>query len=204
MTAEEQQAVYEKLQAAHAAYQELTEEQKAKITGAEKLDNLFSFFAGKTNALINGVTYLDENGSEQTADNVTEVASGMTAWSDGWYVVNGSVTIDSRVAVSGEVHLILADGASLIVHDDINVAEGNSFTVYAQSTGAAMGVLTAKDKTGNEAGIGGGNWRLQALSLSTAARSPQPAILEQDRRRISWFWWHGHHQRWHCHCNRRK
>ena len=59
---------------------------------------------------------------------------------------------------SGDVHLILADGASLTVHDDINVAEGNSFTVYAQSTGAAMGVLTAKDKTENEAGIGGGIW----------------------------------------------
>lgn len=75
MTAEEQQAVYEKLRAAHAAYQELTEEQKAKITGAEKLDNLLAFFAGKTNALINSVTYLDANGSEQTANDVIEVTS---------------------------------------------------------------------------------------------------------------------------------
>lgn len=158
MTAEEQQAAYKKLQAAYAAYNALTEEQKAKITGAEKLDNLIAFFAGKTNALINSVTYLDENGSEQTADNVTVVDSSMTEWQSGWYVVNSNITIDNRVTVSGDVHLILADGASLTVHDDINVAEGNSFTVYAQSTGAAMGVLTAKDKTGNEAGIGGGYW----------------------------------------------
>lgn len=160
MTAEEQQAAYKKLQAAYAAYNALTEEQKAKITGAEKLDNLIAFFAGKTNdlATINDVTYLDENGSEQTADNVTVVDSSMTEWQSGWYVVNSNITIDSRVTVKGEVHLILADGASLTVHDDINVAEGNSFTVYAQSTGAAMGVLTAKDKTGNEAGIGGGYW----------------------------------------------
>ena len=158
MTAEEQQAAYKKLQAAYAAYNALTEEQKAKITGAEKLDNLIAFFAGKTNALINSVTYLDENGSEQTADNVTVVDSSMTEWQSGWYVVNSNITIDNRVTVSGDVHLILADGASLTVHDDINVAEGNSFTVYAQSTGAAMGVLTAKDKTENEAGIGGGYW----------------------------------------------
>ena len=48
MTAEEQQAAYKKLQAAYAAYNALTEEQKAKITGAEKLDNLIAFFAGKT------------------------------------------------------------------------------------------------------------------------------------------------------------
>ena len=156
MTAEEQQAVYEKLQATHAAYQELTEEQKAKITGAEKLDNLFAFFAGKTNALINGVTYLDENGDEQTADNVTVVESSMTAWSDGWYVVNSTVTINNRVTVSGDVHLILADGASLTAKGGINVAENNSFSVYAQSVEGAMGTLTA---TGLycEAGIGGGN-----------------------------------------------
>lgn len=158
MTAEEQQAVYEKLQAVYAAYNTLTEEQKAKITGAEKLDNLIAFFAGKTNALINSVTYLDENGSEQTADNVTVVDSSMTEWQSGWYVVNSNITIDSRVTVKGEVHLILADGASLTVHDDINVAQGNSFTVYAQSAGADMGVLTVKNKGMDEAGIGGGSW----------------------------------------------
>ena len=160
MTAEEQQAAYKKLQAAYAAYNALTEEQKAKITGAEKLDNLIAFFAGKTNALatINDVTYLDENGSEQTADNVTVVDSSMTEWQSGWYVVNSNITIDSRVTVKGEVHLILADGASLTVHDDINVAQGNSFTVYAQSAGADMGVLTVKNKGMDEAGIGGGSW----------------------------------------------
>ena len=160
MTAEEQQAAYKKLQAAYAAYNALTEEQKAKITGAEKLDNLLAFFAGKTNALatINDVTYLDENGSEQTADNVTVVDSSMTEWQSGWYVVNSNITIDNRVTVSGDVHLILADGASLTAHDDINVAQGNSFTVYAQSAGADMGVLTAKNKGMDEAGIGGGSW----------------------------------------------
>ena len=61
MTDEQQQAVYEKLQATYAAYNALTDEQKVQITGAEKLDNLLAFFACKTNALINGVTYLDEN-----------------------------------------------------------------------------------------------------------------------------------------------
>ena len=127
MTAEEQQAAYKKLQAAYAAYNALTEEQKAKITGAEKLDNLIAFFAGKTNALINSVTYLDENGSEQTADNVTVVDSSMTEWQSGWYVVNSNITIDNRVTVSGDVHLILADGASLTVNGGIGVAEGNVF-----------------------------------------------------------------------------
>lgn len=155
MTAEEQQAAYKKLQAAYAAYNALTEEQKAKITGAEKLDNLIAFFAGKTNALINSVTYLDENGSEQTADNVTVVDSSMTEWQSGWYVVNSNITIDSRVTVKGEVHLILADGASLTVNGGIGVAEGNVFSLYAQSVGGNMGTLTATSSQFGEAGIGG-------------------------------------------------
>ena len=129
MTAEEQQAVYEKLQAVYAAYNTLTEEQKAvKITGAEKLDNLIAFFAGKTNALINSVTYLDENSSEQTADNVTVVDSSMTEWQSGWYVVNSNITIDNRVTVSGDVHLILADGASLTVNGGIGVVDKRFFS----------------------------------------------------------------------------
>ena len=152
MTAEEQQAAYKKLQ---AAYNALTEEQKAKITGAEKLDNLIAFFAGKTNALINSVTYLDENGSEQTADNVTVVDSSMTEWQSGWYVVNSNITIDNRVTVSGDVHLILADGASLTVNGGIGVAEGNVFSLYAQSVGGNMGTLTATSSQFGEAGIGG-------------------------------------------------
>lgn len=155
MTAEEQQAAYKKLQAAYAAYNALPEEQKAKITDAEKLDNLIAFFAGKTNALINSVTYLDENGSEQTADNVTVVDSSMTEWQSGWYVVNSNITIDNRVTVSGDVHLILADGASLTVNGGIGVAEGNVFSLYAQSVGGNMGTLTATSSQFGEAGIGG-------------------------------------------------
>lgn len=158
MTKDEQNAVYADLQAAYEAYQALTEDEQALLTGTEVFESLFHFFNGMVNLLAtaNGVSYLDENGDEQTADNVTVVESGTTAWNGGWYVVNDTVTIGSRVAVSGAVHLILADGASLTVNGGINVAEGNSFSVYAQSAGENMGALTA---TGGSlaAGIGGGS-----------------------------------------------
>ena len=65
------------------------------------------------------------------------------------------MTIGSRVTVSGEVHLILADNASLTVNDGINVTEGNSFSVYAQSVGENMGTLTATSSQFGKAGIGG-------------------------------------------------
>ena len=106
-------------------------------------------------ASTEGVKYLDENGSEQTADTVTEVESSTTAWNGGWYVVNDTVTIGSRVTVSGEVHLILADNASLTLNGGINVAEDNSFSVYAQSVGENMGTLTATSSQFGKAGIGG-------------------------------------------------
>ena len=101
----------------------------------------------------------DENGQnwkKEECSNYTVVDGSMTAWSDGWYVVNSPVTIDSRVSVSGEVHLILADGASLTANGGINVAENNSFTVYAQSVEKNMGTLTATGG-GYGAGIGGRN-----------------------------------------------
>lgn len=80
-----------------------------------------------------------------------------TAWADGWYVVDGTVEIGSRVTVTGDVKLILKNGANLTVNGGIDVSRtSNSFTVYAQSTDESkMGGLTATaaDGTGN-AGIG--------------------------------------------------
>lgn len=107
---------------------------------------------------IPAVTYLDDNGDQQTLTGAyTTVTSNITSWSDGWYVVDGGVTIDSRVTVTGDVELILKDGANLTVNGGIDVSgTSNSFTVYAQSTDESkMGGLTATaaDGTGN-AGIG--------------------------------------------------
>ena len=106
------------------------------------------------------VPYLDKDGQKQTCQNATVVTAGDTAWigtgAPGWYVVTGDVTISQRVTVTGDVHLILADGFSLTVNGGIGVADGNSLTIYAQSTDeSTMGSLTA---TGgyNGAGIGGG------------------------------------------------
>ncbi len=108
------------------------------------------------------VSYLDhtENGFvTKYAETYTEINSENlpTTWNDGWYVVGGTVEIDSRVTVTGDVKLILKDGANLTVNGGIDVSgTSNSFTVYAQSTDESqMGSLTATaaDGTGN-AGIG--------------------------------------------------
>ena len=71
------------------------------------------------------VSYIDANGDEQTCASATVVTESDTTWGDdgnnGWYVVNGDVTISSRVNVTGD----------------------NSLTICAQSAGEGMGKLTA-------------------------------------------------------------
>ena len=106
------------------------------------------------------VLYLDENGVQQTATNAIQVAKSDTQWDGGWYVAQGDITIGSqdtpqRVAVSGEVHLILADGCTLTVNGGIGVGDGTSLTIYAQSTGSSMGTLIVQNVDVYNAGIGG-------------------------------------------------
>ncbi len=112
--------------------------------------------AGITAFGADGVSYIDENGVKKTYTGAyTEVTSALTSWSNGWYVVNGAVTIGSRITVSGTVNLILADGAQFTASQGIAVNSGNTFIIYAQSEDeATMGKLTATGR-GNEAGIGG-------------------------------------------------
>ena len=151
MTAEEQQAEYKMIQAAFDAYNALTDEQKAKITGAEAFDSLFAFFNGMTNALaVSGpVKYLDENGDGQWVYSYTSISSLTrdTAWSDdkndGWYVVDDTTTIISKeITVGGDVHLVLTDGHRLLPRSGIRIEENSSLTIYCQQS--KSGVLSVK------------------------------------------------------------
>ena len=112
-----------------------------------------------------GITYLDWDEDSQTLKSktcasATVLTSDDTTWNSGWYVLNSDVTYSSRITVSGNVHLILADKCNLTAESGgINVSGGNSLTIYAQSTGTNMGILTAIATTGDYAGIGGGYYR---------------------------------------------
>ena len=109
-------------------------------------------------ALAEEVSYVDANDQAATVD-ATEVAQEGWRWGNGvtWYVAKGTVEIDGRVTVSGDVNLILADDAQLTVKGGIEVSGDNSLTVYAQSTGDDMGKLLADaSEEYGCAGIGGG------------------------------------------------
>lgn len=122
---------------------------------------VFSMFPVATSAAEGDVEYLycDENGENwQTgikADGeYTLATSSDTSWSNGWYVVEGSITNSNRITVSGNVNLILADGCEFNATSGILVSSGNSFTIYGQSLGTGKLVATAWTD-GGDAGIGG-------------------------------------------------
>jgi len=131
---------------------------------------------------VEAVQYIDFDGTVKSCTDWSPVSSSTLPAEWGfsgettWYVADGDLTITNgtaqqgvdTVTVAGDVRLILKDGCDLKVLGwygaAINVSgEGNSFTVYAQSDGNAMGKLTAEvvessDSSSSKrgAGIGGG------------------------------------------------
>lgn len=110
------------------------------------------------------VSYIDptdESDRNKTCLSATVVTESDATWSGdnngGWYVVNGNVPISSRVTVTGNVHLILADECSLTVNGGINVGSDNSLTIYGQAEGTgALSAEGGENSLSNQAGIGGG------------------------------------------------
>ncbi len=102
------------------------------------------------------VTYYDHVGRTNAICSAYTQYTNQTELSSGWYVVTGVITSDSRITVRGDINLILRDNSELAAMEGVNVAGGNSLTIWAQSTNAVAGKLTATGGYG-AAGIGGGS-----------------------------------------------
>lgn len=100
---------------------------------------------------------------EETATAIVIInASDKVYWYGGWYVVKGSVTLSKGAVCKGDVHLILADGATLTVTTDdkypgIQVSETHCLlTIYSQTKNNGILRVTGGE---NSAGIGGDGGR---------------------------------------------
>ena len=92
------------------------------------------------------------------------VSSMTTTMSAGWYVVSDNVTVSDRISVSGDVHLVLCDGATLTAQTGIGVTDGNSLTIYSQSGNTGKLVATVpynKVVNSYHAAIGGDRYDTQ-------------------------------------------
>jgi uncharacterized repeat protein (TIGR02543 family) len=92
------------------------------------------------------VIYLDADGSCKVCTSATAVTGTEQEWgtegNDTWYVVKSGITMNNRVEVRGNIHLILCDGATLSSEEGIAVNAGNSLTIYAQSMGNSKGKIS--------------------------------------------------------------
>lgn len=94
----------------------------------------------------NEYAYIGKDGTAQTQANCTEITESTDDISTpGWYVVKENLTISS-LNISGEVNLILCDGATLTVSDALTVENDAVLNLYFQSNGT--GKLTVGNSTG--------------------------------------------------------
>ena len=125
-------------------------------------DNAVTFsmpHADTTVTAVYSVSYFDptkpQSQQTQTVDTFTELADDSNTWS-GTVVACGKITMNSRVTVSGDTRLILADGCVLAVPSGITVGSRDSLTICGQ--GAGTGSLTVTTPGDYCAGIGGGDY----------------------------------------------
>ena len=113
------------------------------------------------------VTYIDENGTKQTAENCIRMAS-VEAVDDysfeagEWYVVDGTFTVNNRIENNAPsdnpAHLILGYGGILKALQGIHNPTGKGLIIYIHSTyneGGLEATIPETDTQNGNAGIGG-------------------------------------------------
>ena len=112
-----------------------------------------------------GIPYIDADGNTQLCTDNFTVLTNETDVSDlagGWYVVMEDVSYNSQFfCYSGDIHLILCDGAKMTVTNTdgqaIFLERCYSLTIYAQSTGSSMGQLVATSSNSDGIYVGESN-----------------------------------------------
>lgn len=169
-------AAYMDTQAAYDAYEALTAEQQAQITGAERFEDLFNWFNGQIALLDGDVTiYPDDVNANGDIIPYTDfsrtgplLTGTETTLSGQYYVVQGTVTIDGNLTVDGSQDggLVLCQGAKLTINGALIHTGGKQFYIYGQSNnGADTGELIINNSNGDGAAI-----------QSTSASAPRLGI----------------------------
>ena len=105
------------------------------------------------------VTYLDENGDLRNYEGeYTELTGNYyNSLTEGWYLVEGKVTVSGIQPISGDVTLVLANGAQLEYMKPLKLEPGGSLTVTAQSKDSnEMGRMEISTGEGSAVSIASG------------------------------------------------
>ena len=120
--------------------------------------------AGKTlQSAAGAVSYIDADGVQRVCVGATQITSsgfyGSNSNAESWYYVSGEVSLNSRLVFSDHnVHLILCDGANLMIDTSNSSYAALVFldyaSIYGQSSGSGSINITSKD---NGIGISSSN-----------------------------------------------
>ena len=61
--------------------------------------------------------------------------------SGGWYVVASNCSYFSRIVINGNVNIVVMDGTELYCVQGIQIKDGYTLTIYAQSDGDGMNTI---------------------------------------------------------------
>jgi hypothetical protein len=111
--------------------------------------------AGKT--LTPAIPYIAANGNTAYCTNYTVLNNTMTTIAAGWYVVKNDVEFNGNLSTnaSGEVHIILCDGATLTA-SRIFFDNSNDLYIYGQSQGTGTANISGNIWASNSIEIYGG------------------------------------------------
>ena len=115
------------------------------------------------------VSYYDRDTGKIQSVSAEVVTEDLRDWGAAgqtkWYVVKDNITQNNvgsgenkRIKVTGDVHLILADNAVLTANPGIEVSEGSSLTIYAQTaevTSSTGKIIASIQGNPDSAAIGG-------------------------------------------------
>ena len=155
---------YMAVQSAYDAYETLSEEQQAQVTGADRFEELFGWFNSQVAPLENsGNIYpdvVDANGGITAGTSFSRNGPVLTEndknLSGKYYIVQSDMTINGNLTVDGSIDggLVLCQGATLTVNGALIHSGGNAFYIYGQSNnGANVGELIINNSNGDGAAI---------------------------------------------------
>ena len=103
------------------------------------------YLLGTWNSTTKKVVYTKTTAST-TPTAVADATTDVT-WSEGWYTVAGNVTINGKVTLGADTHLILQDGAQLTINGLLSCNSKNLY-IYGQEKGdGKLNVTSGNDVT---------------------------------------------------------
>ena len=172
---------YMAVQSAYDAYEALSEEQQAQVTGADRFEVLFGWFNEQVAPLADGTkqetyyTYdsVDANGNiiqgtaSRTGPIVADSQTDVTFTDAQFHIVKDNVTIQGNLTInSTEGGLIICQGKTLTVKGALIFNGGGSFGIYgASNNGAAAGKLVINYSLENGAAIRTGSTSTPQLNI---------------------------------------